>query len=263
MTIIDTPADTLADTLADAATIDAVDFSSLVADRRARGDWRFELFAVDLYRDIHKGIRTELFAATSAAGRVDPDDPAGHADLAGQVAALHEVLESHAHHEDAFVDEPLQAVASGLAERINADHETLEARFAAVADLASEVVASGTADRRRLLHLLYLQLSGFTSAYLHHQLVEERLVMPALAAALTFDEVLAINNGIVASIPPDEMARSLSFMLPAMNADDRAELLRGMREGAPPEVFEGVIGLARSVLEPREYAATLSRLGLR
>ena len=37
-------------------------------------------------------------------------------------------------------------------------------------------------------------------------------------------------------------------MIPAMNIDDRTELLGGMRAGAPPEVFEGIWGLTGSVL---------------
>jgi len=33
-----------------------------------------------------------------------------------------------------------------------------------------------------------------------------------------------------------------------------------MRTGAPPEVFQGVVGLARSVLLPADYTALASRL---
>ncbi len=40
------------------------------------------------------------------------------------------------------------------------------------------------------------------------------------------------------------MAASLAIMLPAMNNDDRTELLGGMQAGAPPEVFAGVWSLA-------------------
>jgi hypothetical protein len=85
--------------------------------------------------------------------------------------------------------------------------------------------------------------------------------MPLLAQELTFDEVLAIHIGVVSSIPPEEMARSLAFMLPAMNADDRAELLGGIRRSAPPEAFAGVLGLVDSVLDPGEFATTIRRLG--
>ena len=48
---------------------------------------------------------------------------------------------------------------------------------------------AGAADQRRLGHLLYLELSAFTSAYLAHQVVEERVVMPALEQALGFEAV--------------------------------------------------------------------------
>ena len=74
--------------------------------------------------------------------------------------------------------------------------------------------------------------------------------------------LLAIHQAIIASIPPETMATSLAFMLPAMNIDDRAELLGGMQAGAPPEVFAGVWGLVGSVLTPADYQALGVRLGL-
>ena len=88
------------------------------------------------------------------------------------------------------------------------------------------------------------------------------MVSPALEQAIGVDAVAGIHLQIVSSIPPDEMARSLAFMLPAMNLDDRAELLGGRRMAAPPEAFAAVTGLARSVLAPNDYAALADRLGL-
>lgn len=86
--------------------------------------------------------------------------------------------------------------------------------------------------------------------------------MPALEQAVGVDEVVAIHGAIISSIPPDEMARSLALMLPAMNIDNRAELLGGMRAGAPAEVFEGVWGLAGSVLDPSDLRALADRLDI-
>ncbi|HEY3484888.1 MAG TPA: hypothetical protein VGK49_05855, partial [Ilumatobacteraceae bacterium] len=133
-------------------------------------------------------------------------------------------------------------------------------RFAFVNELAVDVVDA--TDPRRLGHLLYLELSGFTSAYLAHQLVEERVVMPSLEQAIGPDEVFGLHNAIISSIPPEEMASGLSMMLPAMNLDDRAELLAGMRMSAPPEAFGAVVGLARSVLRPVDFDALATRLEL-
>ena len=112
------------------------------------------------------------------------------------------------------------------------------------------------------MHRVYLELASFTGAYLAHQDFEERDVMPALEQAVGFEQVLAIHQAIVGSIPPDEMAKSLAVMLPAMNVDDRTELLGGMQQGAPAEVFDGVWSLVKSVLVPADAAALGRRLGI-
>jgi hypothetical protein len=128
--------------------------------------------------------------------------------------------------------------------------------------MADEVVDAPAGELRARTHHLYLELADFTGAYLRHQDVEERVVMPALEAATGVEVTLAIHQAIVGSIPPAEMARSLALMLPVMNVDDRTELLGGMQQGAPAEVFTGVWSLVGSVLEPADVTALGRRLGL-
>ena len=98
--------------------------------------------------------------------------------------------------------------------------------------------------------------------YLAHQDVEERLVLPALERAIGPEAVEDIHRAIVSSIPPDQMARSLAVMLPAMNIDNRADMLGGMRAGAPAQIFEGVWGLANAVLDSADVDALSRRLGI-
>jgi hypothetical protein len=66
----------------------------------------------------------------------------------------------------------------------------------------------------------------------------------------------------VTDIPPDQMAAYLTIMLPAMNVEDRVELLSGMRAGAPPEAFAGVMALAGAVLPAADAVQLRTRLGL-
>lgn len=220
-----------------------------------------ELVAVDLYRDIHKGIRAELFATTEAAGRVDPADLAGRQDLATQVDGLVSLLVSHAEHEDTHMQPTIEVHLPAMAEQIAADHERIEGRLDDLVELAQARPGDARSQRTQT-HRLYLELASFTGAYLEHQDLEERIVMPALDGAAGFEACLAMHQAIVGSIPPDEMARSLALMLPAMNVDDRTELLGGMQAGAPPEVFAGVWSLAGSVLRPADHGALATRLGL-
>ena len=218
--------------------------------------------ALDLYRDIHKGIRAELFAVTSLAGSIDPSDDAEIGALAGHVDSVVDLLFSHAAHEDEHIQPAIEQHLPDLAARIASDHESLERRMTGLRALAPAVFDVPAAERRSMTHHCYLEIAGFTGVYLAHQDVEERLVMPGLEAAIGFDAVLAIHESIIASIPPDEMSSSLAVMLPAMNVDDRAELLGGMRAGAPPEVFAGVWSLTGSLLPPSDHRSLAARLEL-
>jgi hypothetical protein len=218
------------------------------------------LVTLDLYRDIHKGIRSELFAVTEQAGRIDPASRDDRAAVAAHVTSVVDLLVEHAEHEDGAIQPVLEQVLPALAARVAAEHGTIEARLAGLDELADEAMAAGEADQRGTSHRLYVELAAFTCAYLDHQDVEERLVMPALQDAVGVDAVADIHQVIIAGIPPEQMARSLAVMMPAMNIDDRAELLGGMRAGAPAEVFAGVWSLVGSVLAPAEHAALARRL---
>ena len=72
---------------------------------------------------------------------------------------------------------------------------------------------------------------------------------------------VALDHAIVASIPPETMAQSLSIMLPAMNVEDRSELLGGMQAAHRPRCSPGSWGSTESVLEPVRFDALARRLG--
>jgi len=217
---------------------------------------------LDLYKDIHKAIRVELFAATTEAGCLDPSQGVARAALASHVGDIVELLRSHAEHEDAAIQPTLEARLPDLAERVEVDHLTLEARMDDLVEMAAEQAYLDVADPGAKVQRVYLALASFTSDYLVHQDVEERVIMPALEAAVGIEAVVGMHQAIISSIPPEEMGRSLALMIPAMNADDRTALLGGMRAGAPAEVFEGVWSLVGSVLDPADLQTLARRLEL-
>ena len=217
---------------------------------------------LDLYKDIHKGIRVELFSVTAEAGRLDPSQGIARAALATHVNDVVHLLTGHAEHEDAAIQPVLEARLPDLAERIEVDHLTLDARMDELVEMAAEAASLTVVDAGSKVHRIYLALASFTSDYLRHQDVEERVVMPSLEAAVGFPEVLTIHQAILAGMPPEEMAKGLAVMIPAMNIDDRTTLLGGMRAGAPAEVFDGVWSLVGSVLDPDDHRALARRLDL-
>lgn len=220
-----------------------------------------ERVTLDLYRNIHKAIRSEMFSVTLDAGRTAPDGD-GLTAVADRLHGLVRLLVSHAEHEDEHVQPHIERHAPTLAAIIERDHPVLESQLARLEVLADRAAGAARAEQRAMAHRLYLSLSSFSAAYLVHQEFEEAVVMPALGDAMTVDELAAVEHAIVSSIPPDEMRVALSLMLPAMNVDDRTELLSNMRAGAPPEVFAGVVALAESVLERPDFVELASRLDI-
>jgi hypothetical protein len=221
-----------------------------------------EAVEFDIYNNIHKGIRAELFAVTSATGNADPADDGVVEATATRLRNLIALLISHAEHEDEFLQPVLEQKLPDLAAVVAVDHPRLECQMASLEVLSDRFVSAAVTDRRRFAHRLYLGLASFTAEYLQHQAFEEMEINPALAAVVGADELMAIDQAIVASIPPDELATALSVMLPAMNIDDRAELLGIIKAGAPPEAFGHVWGLAESVLQPRDRDALGVRLAV-
>jgi hypothetical protein len=221
-----------------------------------------ETVTFDMYRDLHSGIRNGLFSVTFAAGQVDPHDAAAVQAVAARWTDLVGVLVAHAEHEDEYIQPVIERFAPGYAAEIADAHPRLEAQMAELEVLADRATDACPEQARLLTHRLYLGLASFTAKYLQHQEFEEFEVMVMLSQHLTFEELLAIDNAIVASIEPDMMARSAALMLPAMNIDDQTELYEGARAGVPAEVFQGMLMLAESVLEPVRYQALQARLGL-
>jgi hypothetical protein len=207
----------------------------------------------DLYRDVHKAIRVALFDLVTEAGRLDPGDRPARIAHATKVRAMMQLLVMHAEHEDRSCDSAITQVLPERSAEIAADHVALEARMERLVELADLAFHANRTDDRAAVHALYLDLASFTSAYLAHQEMEEW-------DALGIEPLLAIHGEILASLSPEEMGTSLALMLPAMNIEDRVEMLAGMCADAPPEAFAPVWALAGQVLTAIDFDALSARL---
>ncbi|MFL9839549.1 hemerythrin domain-containing protein [Sphingomonas sp. ST-64] len=217
----------------------------------------------DFYGPVHKGLR---FASAQLLIRLGSNDWQCARASAALIAALRhhlEVARAHLEHEEAEFHPVLRARAPELADALDHDHAEHHATFDALAALIAAVEAAVDAERPAAAHRLYLRYSLYVSDDLAHMASEELEVQPIAHALFTDAELQAIEGRIVASIPPEQMAESLSIMLPAMTPLERATFLRNVGAGAPPEAFAMIRDvIARNCLSQQDHARLVGELAL-
>jgi hemerythrin-like domain-containing protein len=217
---------------------------------------------VDLYREIHKGLRHALFNVTVDAGALDVTDDGAVARLVASVRDVIALLLVHHEHEDWRVQPLIERHAPDLLEAITSAHERVDTELAVIEVVAERLEQGLGAERDQLRSQLYAGLASFTALYLDHMAVEEHDLMPALSDAMSQDELRRVLTAIRVSVPTDEMCRALRYVLPALDVDERTGLLGGMQAMTRPEVFEGFRALAEEVLGQADYSVLAGRLGL-
>lgn len=228
----------------------AIDATAMPAGRR------------DLYAGIHKALRLFMTRTLTTLGSTDPAR-ADEVDAALEMLSrLLDLCELHLRDEDTFMHPALERARPGSSAQAGSDHQHHARTTADLRDLAAAVAGSCAAGREAALHRLYHAVALFVAENLQHMHVEETAHNAVLWAAYSDAELEALEHALVASIPPDAMMDALHWFLPALNASERAAMLAGMRQGMPPEAFEGVLGIARRTLPVSDYARLLRAPGL-
>lgn len=100
---------------------------------------------------------------------------------------------------------------------------------------------------------LYRQLAVFVAENFLHMHIEETEHNQVLQAGYSDVELMALEERIVAAIPPEENLAALRWMVPALTPAERAQLLGGMQTGAPAPVFAAALDAVRPHLDARDW----------
>jgi hypothetical protein len=211
----------------------------------------------DLYAFIHKGLRAFMAHTLVRVGRLDPHDADDVAEATAEVNALLDICTGHLAHENDVVHRAMEARRPGSSRLIAEEHVEHERAIASLRRLLAGVPGSDAGA-----HALYHALNAFVSHNLEHMEQEETHHNAVLWACYSDEEIRGIEHDIHSRIQPHEMQLALRWMLPHMNPSERAAMLRGLRQAAPNEVFEGVLGLVRPLLGGRDWRKLSLALGL-
>jgi hypothetical protein len=220
---------------------------------------------IDLYMGIHKGQRSRFFKISLQAGTIDYGDQKSLDTFHDELTSFREHMRLHAALEEKCIHPLLSNRVPGGARKLEEDHRYMNQQFE---DLVTHFdgIRAKPADfeRRRELALeFYRAWNRFVSFYFKHINEEEENAQPTLWKLCTNEELANTFRTILASQKPDELKYNLEIMLPAMNLDERAEIINAARASAPPEMFQAVLKLAQQALSPDEWTALKSKIGIK
>ncbi|MBP8306903.1 MAG: hypothetical protein KAY46_06530 [Burkholderiaceae bacterium] len=217
---------------------------------------------LDLYTPIHKALRAFLSDTLVRVGAMDATDPQERADTCGQVLALLDLMLSHLSHENTFIHTALDSRSPGLSDDIAREHDHHRESLADLGVLARALGETDATHADQLALRLYRHLADFTAENFVHMREEEVVVNARLWARFSDEELNAIHDRLLASIPPDEMAFTLRWLVTALNMRELTKLFGGVRDNAPAPVFVAMFEIARAHMPPARFARLAGALGL-
>jgi hemerythrin-like domain-containing protein len=181
---------------------------------------------IDAVLAIHNAFRHDMELIDTAALESARGRP-GLAATVERFRFFNEVLEWHAHGEDAVIFPLLESVAPSVYETYEQDHRALDAAFDVLnqAVSARDPLETARATKAFKFHLdLHLDKED-THMY---RLISERVSLPEQGQAV----------GLMAShAPQDRFPEVVAWMFPLIGHDDRVNMIRSWQMGMPPEGF--------------------------
>lgn len=209
---------------------------------------RFNIYAI-----IHKALRLFMTDTLVAVGNMDCNDASHSTKVLSQVRELAAICRSHFLHENAFLHTAMEARRPGSSTQVEAEHGHHAWAINRLEELTKAVERAQGDARQAATNALYRYLALFIAENFVHMNVEETANNEVLWATHTDAELMGIEQAIVASQTPEEAMSVMRWMMPAMNAGERAEMLQGIRQHAPAPVFDGVLDLAKTHLSAPEW----------
>ncbi len=214
---------------------------------------------VDVFTNVHKGLRRGLLELALKIGQVDWADGAEVKALDVELETILHFLREHAANEDEIQFPQLEERAPEAVSREWEDHRRLEAEL----DQLEEdwIKITQIPNREKAGHGFYLAFNRFLSDYLAHMDREETAITDAFYKHFSDEEIKKCFQKIIARTLPNDMAMMLSYMIPAMNKSERYLFLTNLKQIASTEVFGKIKGLAQKLLPPKEWEKLSARLG--
>ena len=203
---------------------------------------------------VHKALRAMLYDAALTLQQTYFANTDEAENALQKVEDVLFLFENHAHHEDTMVLPAVEMYEPQLVDEFEKEHEkdlALSNRMKNLLNIyrniyfTEERIVCGSAISKAFVEFMVFNLE--------HMAKEEILLNEALWKHYSDEQLLAMNEKIVASIPPAELALASKWMLRGINNFDAIMWLKNIKQNAPAPVFDALISLAEKELPAERF----------
>jgi hypothetical protein len=215
----------------------------------------------NIFNQIHKGLRALLYDTSLTLQQTYFADADEAETAMEKVRQAVDIFDAHAAHEDHFVLPAIQRYEPSLVDAFEQEHETdhaLSEKLRGLLTVYSHAIKTevkietGQAITRAFIDFMIFNLE--------HMGKEETVLNKVLWRYYSDEEIMDINQRIVAAIPPTELAETSAWMMRGLSNTEISGWLKAVEKNAPQQVFTQLFGLAEKELTENRFRKVLENL---
>ncbi|MCZ7556263.1 MAG: hemerythrin domain-containing protein [Bacteroidia bacterium] len=221
------------------------------------------MIRTDLFTAIHKAIRAQLFDAALRMQNLDIHNDEDVVLFIGTIRDRLAFLHEHADKEDTYVFPSVAEFDRELVNAVEREHDQLHLLTSQVEEALDQFASAPKEDRHEALSVVRRTFHQLVAGHLSHMNHEEEQILPATWRYLTEEQLQTILMNIQKNIPADRYTEWMYWMLPALQPQELAGMLRGMAASAPKEMVDLVLRVAERSVDEHRLARVLDLAGLK
>ena len=203
----------------------------------------------------HKAIRTELVSLVDLSEKLDVNS--NFNELEERVKSLHEIVEFHAKGEEDFIYPACDELRNDISKAYRWDHNVDKKYFQDINECNTKIKDSKSQSD---FDNLKSNLFGLKVILTAHAQKEDDLIIPMIDAEVPPQKQGEMLAKINEHMPQDRMVPMFKWLLDKISTEDIADYLGIIKQGAPPEQFNGITGIVEGALSDDRWNELLSRM---
>ena len=209
----------------------------------------------NIFYQVHKGLRAMLYETAILLQQTDFSNDAEATIIAGRISEVVMLFDKHAHSEDSNILDAIEALepsaASLFAEEHVKDHE-LSVRLTAIINMLHAAV--NAEEKEELGSALRAAYNEFVAFNLYHMAKEENQLNQLLWKHFSDEQLHGITMQIISKIPVEQLNAFNVWMMRGLSNNEISRWLLQVKNGAPEEVFNGMMQLAEAELPWQRFS---------